>query len=379
MILVLVLSLFFSSVTVFALDSIGVDNNVTLYDSQYKRLLSVFDNMIQNLKVKDNIEKMEISKIKTAFDFAGNEYTIVECVPTGYLIYSNGTGIFTECATDTLSPYIDYDEDIYYCGPTYYYAGTLKGDAQHTVLTEEIVDSQNIEGFSQSCEEYYSVLVENKRQDVLNYVTYGTQNKSYGETIQRDTTPSGIVYGEVLNSEYFYDMVHCGYDSGGICGYIGLGLLISYKEKYKTGNYMNDVYWYDSSRTGLLGGTQSLARYLRSLGSSNDTMSTSIKNVSEDYFENRGVNVTHTSILLFFTKNKIIECIDEDNPVLLFGSFENPDNGESINHAVTVYSYWDAEGDTLFTAHFGWDTEEPSTRYSRIYVYGLRGSMYVLE
>lgn len=223
------------------------------------------------------------------------------------------------------------------------------------------------------------MLVENKRQDVLNYVTYGTQNKSYGETIQRDTTPSGIVYGEVLNSEYFYDMVHCGYDSGGICGYIGLGLLISYKEKYKTGNYMDDVYWYDSSRTGLLGGTQSLARYLRSLGSSNDTMSTSIKKVSEDYFENRGVNVTHTSILLFFTKNKIIECIDEDNPVLLFGSFENPDNGESINHAVTVYSYWDAEGDTLFTAHFGWDTEEPSTRYSRIYVYGLRGSMYVLE
>ena len=142
---------------------------------------------------------------------------------------------------------------------------------------------------------------------------------------------------------------------------------------------MDDIYWSDPTHNNLKGGTDSLAWHLRSnYGSDDSTYSTTIKETSQAYFTGRGVVVNHVSEWWgSFTKGTIMDSIDDDNPVLIFGSLFNPQNpDDNIDHGVVAYKYSDESGlfgDTTFTAHYGWDG------YENIYVSGLFGSIYILQ
>lgn len=122
-----------------------------------------------------------------------------------------------------------------------------------------------------------------------------------------------------------------------------------------------------------------VAWHLRSNhGSKDGTYSTTIKAVSESYFSGRGVTVNHVSKWWgFFNDGTIMDSIDNDNPVIIFGSLFNPKNeNDNINHAVVAYKYTDHSGlfgETNFTTHYGWNG------YENIYVSGTFGSIYILE
>ena len=63
-----------------------------------------------------------ISDIKIAYGFNGDAYIIVECEPTGYMIYHPASGTFAETSPSSQSPYFGLQgDDLYYCGPTRYY------------------------------------------------------------------------------------------------------------------------------------------------------------------------------------------------------------------------------------------------------------------
>ena len=225
---------------------------------------------------------------------------------------------------------------------------------------------------------------ERNGKSIMYYIKNENNTKSFSE-VAADYSTRAETVGRLSNYRFFYDMDDpCGYycpsGSGGICGYIGLSLIIGYRDKYRDNNYMSNTYWQNSStKNNLIDGSNSLAAHLRNKhGSSDSTDSNKIKAVSQSYFKGRNLDVTHTSkIWGTFNRNTIMDAIDADNPVLLFGSLEDPsDNGKSILHAVVAYKYTDESGifgSTVYTAHFGWNN------YSNIFVYGTIGSIYILD
>lgn len=352
------------------------------------RLLSIFNAKLSEMEAIETDTNFRVSNIKSAVDFAGNEYYIAECSPTGYMIFNVNTGVFAEYSPSAPSPYLGYFEDLYYCGPTFYYVEGTDGDLEHLIVSDEIIVGSEKANYVESCQQYYNTLVADTNQLVVNYLDGQYGNQSFAQVataaMSAQEEVQSTTYGYLKNYEFFFNMEHCGYycppNSGGICGYIGLGMLIAYKEKYNSSaNYMNDSYWSDVAHNNLKGGTESLAWHLRSNhGSEDSTYSTTIKETSESYFSGRGVTVKHVSKWWgFFNNNTIMNSIDADNPVLLFGNLFNPQNADdNINHAVVVYKYTDHSGlfgETNFTTHYGWDG------YENIYVSGTFGSIYILE
>ncbi|MDR0220572.1 MAG: hypothetical protein LBI54_04095 [Lachnospiraceae bacterium] len=83
-----------------------------------------------------------ISKIKRITDFAGNQYTLVECSPTGYMIFHIESGIFTEYSATAPSPYLGEEGNFYYLGLKGYYVENKKDNAfVHTKLDEVLLES----------------------------------------------------------------------------------------------------------------------------------------------------------------------------------------------------------------------------------------------
>lgn len=374
-----------ASISVFATEN----DNISTEDFGFElRLMSVFNAKLSEMKELGDNSTMRISGIKSASDFAGNEYYIAECLPIGYMIFNANTGVFAEYSPSAPSPYLGCSDGLYYCGPTFYYVEEADGDLEHLIASNEIIVGSEKANYVESCQQYYSTLIADTNQLVVNYLDgqYGNQAFVQVATAAMSTQAETqeITYGYLDNYEFFFNMEQCGYycppNSGGICGYIGLGMLIAYKEKYNSSaNYMDDTYWSDVTHNNLKGGTDSLAWHLRSNHGSDDaTYSTTIKEVSESYFSGRGVSVNHVSKWWgFFNNGTIMDSIDDDNPVLLFGSLINPQNtNKNINHAVVVYKYTDHSGlfgETNFTTHYGWDG------YENIYVSGTFGSIYILE
>ena len=373
----------------FAVGAVG-NNMISIEKMQYSmRLMSVISVKINELKALDNVAELTVSTIKDASDLAGNEYKIVECSPSGYLIFNEATGVFTEYSSSAPSPYLECNnQNLVYCGPTFYYVEDNGGNLHHVINTSEEIESHKRSSYKESCAEYFDSLEAGANQLVVDYLDGEYQNQSFLQVAtnvaKEHISRMATTYGYLENYEFFFDMEECGYyspsGSDGICGYIALGMLIAYKEKYNSSsNYMDDIFWNDAAHNNLKPGVDSIAWHLRSNhGSKDGTYSTTIKAVSESYFSGRGVTVNHVSKWWgFFNDGTIMDSIDNDNPVIIFGSLFNPKNkNDNINHAVVAYKYTDHSGlfgETNFTTHYGWNG------YENIYVSGTFGSIYILE
>ena len=84
-------------------------NTETLTTATYKtepfqedRLQNVFEEKVSTFG--DNIE---IDRMIQVTDFAGNLYTVIECMPIGYAIFHNQSGLFVEYSPSSPSPYHD--------------------------------------------------------------------------------------------------------------------------------------------------------------------------------------------------------------------------------------------------------------------------------
>ena len=105
------------------------------------RLLSVFNALIEELKQTEGVSDMRVINIKTAIDFAGNEYYIAECTPSGYMIFNADTGVFIEYSYSATSPYWGFSDGLYYCGPTFYFIENSSGELVHPVVANEVIMS----------------------------------------------------------------------------------------------------------------------------------------------------------------------------------------------------------------------------------------------
>ncbi len=352
-----------------------------------RRLRSIFDAKIHEIKQSNNLDVFEIATIKEAYDFAGNAYILVECYPSGYLIFSEDAGRFVEFSHSSGSPYLGHSENIYYCGPMFYYYTNESGNIQHLYKSNEVINSNMKDSFAESCNEYHNKITAESNAMVLSYLNGEYPNKTFlsvaTEAMENRASLLDVTENRVPWSEFFDTLDECGYyeppNSSGICGYISLAMVIAYKE-YCTpsSNYMDEYYWTDSSRIWLKGGTESLAWHLRcTYGTTDAVRSTEIKETSQGYFANRGVGVSHVSLWSpFFTDGTIRNSIDDWNPVIVVGDIEETSGSTSYSHTAVIYAYSHNSGlfgDTTFKAHMGWDGG------SEVWIVGSFGSMYVLE
>lgn len=279
-----------------------------------------------------------IADIKLISDLAGNQYTLVECSPTGYMIFHNESGIFTEYSPIAPSPYLRQTGELYYLGVKGYYAeDNVSSVLNHTVLNETI-EEEDLKDLREISERISDRLCEESDTAVLSRLS--------GEVTitPNNVTVGGVTY--VNGYGFFLNMVDCGYLDldGGICGYIAAGMLLSY-QRHMTGRDFVPSLYITTHQAGVYSISTSLPYTLhnvgKSLGYGNGTTSVAIHYTVEEYLRQRGISVYHYSLYVPLANYSTVRShIANDRPVIFLGDMINPDGGSNVGaHAVLAYGY----------------------------------------
>lgn len=354
------------------------------------RLSEIFNMRIEELEEQansvlglsgDDVVDIEISDVVSMHDFSGNKYTLIECHPTGYMIYHDESANFVEGSAVAESPYKNCMGEIYYGGPNEYYEITSTGSDEvycHTISGETLC-RETLSTLSEASDKLNTALFDNANTSIQNYI-------SSAQPLDI-VCPMSVEVGDlklVDNYQFFTGLDNCGYttvNGSGICGYIAAGILLTYEQVTNGGNYVPSSY-YSKNSSGKYSISTSLPKALYntavSLGYGTSTTSVEVHYTVEEYLANRGITVNHTSLYAPFGNNFVIaDKIDNDRPVIWFGNVFDNTSGDSqtfINHAVVVYGYdYDLIGGYSYIAHFGW------TGDTMVTFNGVVGSIYTFD
>lgn len=368
-----------NAASISAADDVQKTARITTIFNMYIDELESQANTLLELSGDDMID-IQIEQVSVIYDFAGNEYTLVECNPSGYIIYHNASGTFVEASAIAESPYAGCKGEKYYGGPNeYYFKKNVDGEEIYCYTkTEEEFCTDEMTAYVEKSELINSALVENENTTVLNYVERNQQLDL--------VSPTAVTYGDwtaVMNYRFFTGMSYPGettIDGKGICGYIAAAMLLTYQQLtfggdvvdscYYTGNYTSGYRIYECF-------PEDLYDIGHDLGYGTNTTSVAIHYTVKQYLANRNIIATHTSLYIPFAGNTVIESkILENRPVIWFGNIaENSfDNQQNINHAVVVYAYnYSLLGGYKYLAHFGWNNA------SMVTFSGVLGSIYTFD
>ena len=354
-------------------------NGKTSLDS---RLVEVFEKQVERMcqlnesSTGESVD-LQIASIETISDFDGNEYTLVECAPTGYMIYHNASGVFVEYSPVTNSPYYNAKEEGKYVGPNAYYLA--KGNETYIdVLKNKQINASQVASLQNTSEKINNELAENRNIDILNYIE-GNTNISLADIYEQSTTYASTrtvsendgVYVE--GYEFFSELIQCGYIDGGKCGYIAAAMLLTYDAIVHDKNTMPLGYYNESEHSLSPRLATRLYELGVELGHSAGTSSIDIHDTVKEWLTKRALTVNHISLYLpTYSTLKIKALIDRDRPVIWFGAItdNNFDHTSSSGHAVVIYGYVNNGIQSELVAHFGWNGA------TGVYFSGILGSMY---
>ena len=371
----------FSSATVSDAEHIG-----TITELISVRLSNVFQDQLNEMvsnsnELRGSSVTLQITQTSKISDFDGNTYTLVECSPYGYMIYHDDSGVFVESSPVVNSPFYGKSGTYKYVGPNEYYI-IDETSACRNVISGDSVDTATLSNLTEKSNIVAHTLVENKNEYILNYVN-GESDVSLAQLYELEDNMAetkSVSVGDwtcVKNYSFFMNLDDCGYISGGKCGYIAAGILLTYDKIYNGKNtvtsgthysYSNGKY---SIKTAL---PTALYNKGVSLGYGASTTSVAIHYTVEDWLADRGITVDHTSLYVPFGNNVTIQNrIKDDRPTIWFGNISDQTFDDTTgNHAVVVYGYSTGLFYS-FVAHFGW----PGA--TEVYYTGILGSIYTYE
>lgn len=145
------------------------------------------------------------------------------------------------------------------------------------------------------------------------------------------TRAATITNKYIKNPDYYRKLEAFGQWDGddrcpdGCCGFTGLNMLISYHDKYKNDNIMDDNYWVDNSnKTKMKAGKYSLTKHLFELAPKATTTSMHNHSVMKLYLKERNMSVNHYSYYWgVFNDSTVRRFIEKDVPVELFCSIQD--------------------------------------------------------
>lgn len=348
-------------------------NTETLTTATYKtepfqedRLQNVFEEKVSTFG--DNIE---IDRMIQVTDFAGNLYTVIECMPIGYAIFHNQSGLFVEYSPSSPSPYHDLEGTLYYGGPTEYYLSD-NGVIYHTIVDEHYSLEESLDSLYESSVTLNSAYCAKQDSDVLSYVQGNSSFSKRSQLFARVNTQTADTYVDDSNIiSNLKTAKECGYyvpsGSNGVCGYIAAGILLLYYDYHYDDAFIDDAEYLNTSGTKFKGAE--FTKLLRSLGATDDTTAYSISSPIQRYLNTRGIDITVTDHLIP-TTYVICNRIDANQPVIMFGSWldVSASNTSYVNHAVLAYGY-ESSRETMIV-HYGW------ADYSEVHLQGVTGSTF---
>ncbi len=327
---------------------------------------------------------LSIASATKITDFDGNVYTLIECAPTGYLIYHDESGIFTEVCATSHSPYYGKSGTLKYGGLGSYYS--IDRYSVCTDLIEQAsVEARSTPVLAEESRRVDETLKENKNENVLNYVSGATDVlltaapvKAAANTALTAAASKTVTVGKwtvLRDYTFFTSLTDCGYITGGKCGYIAAGILLTYDTAAGIRNTVVTPVQYSVSSSGRYSIKTALPTGLYNIGVGMGygagTNAGKIKNVLQTYLTARGISVSHTELYVpFATDTAIANKIDAGRPVIWFGHV----NGLG-SHALVVYGY--KYGGLFagydFVGHLGAAGKE------EVYFSGILGSMYTYQ
>lgn len=353
----LIVCLTSQNISVYA-SEIGVQND-DLQEVAVDEAKEINEYALFEMKVaatSDNL--LNIDNVKRIEDFEGNEYTVIECNPSGYYIYHNESGNFVEYSEDSPSPYFNLTGKLYYGGPTFYYI-EKEGILQHTIEGNEKIDVLDEPGLKEMSAELNTKLVQNADENILNMVKGNTYSRANITPRASYTyvTDYNIIKSLSGNNVGYYS------EGGGCCGYVAANIILYYWQRRQPSKTYIPSSWYNS--TGLVGNslTQNLVSIGKSLGYGSDSYPNTISDVLYRYCSDRNIAA---SMGYWYTNINAQSEISNNRPTILFGSFYSTMHQKNINHAVVIYGYDNSTGQ--FVSHFGYNNG-----YSHVTLSGLVG------
>lgn len=317
-----------------------------------------------------------VAQVKELHDFSDNTYYLVEFSPTGYLICNGKYGTLIEYSLSSQSPYSEYSGDLYYMGPTFFYAATEDG-YQHTYMNEEISfsDTATMEELkaasitNQNDLAYHAeFLVDSPERDVL---SIEPSVLSFDFSQSSLTSSNSITYVGSYNSgeklKYLTSSNQIGYyapsNSNGVCGYIAAGLMLYWMDEYGGFDacindfaYIDTNPYHDYTEKGFL--NANLSKELRRYGDFDSTDaegyllgSQSIEEVLLTYAEKNKFSISLTSHLSSNYSNIKNALQNNNKPVILWGHMNSPANQHYECHSVLAYGYYTSSNGII--VHYG--------------------------
>ena len=319
---------------------------------QTQRANLVFSQKIEEMQPVDPALRVAITGFTTReiTDFSGNLYTLIECKPSGYLIYHNASGVFAEASLYSPSPYKSFSGTLYYNGPTNYYAQS-SGGLIHAITHEKV--DLNLK-LTQHSNDVNDVLLAKKDTETLNYIEHGTSTTFSPNSIQFTAASNIYVDGPSLIRN-LKTASQIGYMDGGYCGYIAAGMAMLYLQVY-SGLIIIPSEYLVSTKVSFNG--SSFTSLLRTYGPSNATTAYSLASSLNEYFDEHNYIVTAKSSY-FGSANTTKNYIQNDQPVMVGGMYaSNPNDSSSsrVAHFILAYGYGpaDSSGPAYFIVHYGW-------------------------
>lgn len=323
---------------------------------------------------------IHIENISPLYDFAGNEYTLIECAPTGYMIYHNKSGNFVESSAVAVSPYNGCIGEKYYGGPNEYYERKqIDGnDIYSFTKGDKILSDTEVDRYSYTSDLVCRALTDEKKETVINYIE---NNKPMNTAIAKSNNYGNFTC--VNNYNFFIKLKDCGdttIDGNGICGYIAAGMLLTYEQITNGGGVVPSHYYSGNTSSGYsISDTfpKKLYDIGKSLGYGTNTTSVAIHYTVEKYLSYREIEANHTSLYVPIGNNAVITSkIKNNRPVIWFGNITSNsfDDRRNLTHAVVIYGY-DVKpiGGYNYVAHFGW------TGANIVTFNGILGSIYTFS
>jgi len=197
----------------------------------------------------------------------------------------------------------------------------------------------------------------------------------------------GVTYRNmecVSNYQFFTNLQSCGENVNNTCGYIAAGILLSYWQATRGGNYISSSYLTYTTSNGVrkYSISNSLHTYLvnigKSLGKGNTTYAKDIYDVVNRYFSLRsGISCTYRWALIPNANNiAIANDIHNNRPVIWFGRVASNSYNDmtNMNHAIIVYGYrFSIFSGYSYLAHFGWEGA------NEVFFNGFLGSTFTID
>ncbi|MBO4838304.1 MAG: hypothetical protein J5493_02915 [Lachnospiraceae bacterium] len=324
-------------------------------DSFMQRLMNLSQSKINEIALMRNDSRIpSCETVKSVTDYAGNAYYVIECYPSGYLIYHAESGQFVELSLSAPSPYLGFENDLVYGGPGCYLGRNSLSGELIDIFAEYVID----ETFDNS----KAIIDANQRANRF-LADIDTSAKWYVEG-HSDTLPNELKNNKtsrtpnrsftyVPDDDYISNLVtwtQMGYPTSrngpgyGMCGWVACGIAIlwhqltSGQSLISTNNVSGGVYTSDA-----------FTFKLRSYGIYDDTWAIDLASAVNQYAAAN--NKPLGASLLLLPSASISSIIsNQHKPVVAGGNVWSSMHNDFIDHYMVIYGY----SDSYYVCHYGY-------------------------